>query len=172
MTENETADSARDVEAPESWLLTLSREFGRTVRLGKNGIELLADAACGAVNTTKTITKKIVELPRRDRSLSSSEEALFEELGSKVAGCPGGEYLSLKNDVEFWNLVKRLHSIRGKAAKTAVADQGPQQEESVDSAPENSESAEAIREENQEEEDAPDGGTAEEPGTAEPPTEG
>jgi len=161
MTENEIADSTRDVKPPESWLLTLSREFGRTIRLGKNGVDLVADAACGAANTTRNITKKIITLPRRDHSLSSSEEALFEKLGSKVAECPADDYLSLKNDLEFWNLVRQLHSIRGKVAKATVAEEEPQQEES----------AEAVSDVRSAEEDAPDGAVPEEPKTAKPPAE-
>jgi len=167
MTENEIADSTRDVKPPESWLLTLSREFGRTIRLGKNGVDLVADAACGAANTTRNITKKIITLPRRDHSLSSSEEALFEKLGSKVAECPADDYLSLKNDLEFWNLVKQLHSIRGKVGKEAVAQQEPQQDEPSDSSAEGSESAEAVAEVGPEEEDAPENAVPEESTTPE-----
>jgi hypothetical protein len=176
MTEKGNADLQDDVEAPESWLFTLSREFGRTIRLGKNGIGLLAGAACGAANKTKTIAKKIAKLPRRDRNLSSSEEALFEELGSKVAECPGGDYLSLKDDLEFWKLVKQIHSIRGKAGKEAVAEEElqqeePQQDESSDSSAEDSESAKEIAEVIPDEEDAPDGATPEQPKTGKPSTE-
>ncbi len=158
MTENEIADAAREVEAPESWLLTLSREFGSAVRLGKSGIDLLADAACGAASTTKTITQKIAKRARRDLSLSSSEETLFEELGSKVVECPGGDYLSLKNDLEFWELVKGLHSIRGKVAKMAIAEQESQQEETAESAPQSPESDEAIPEVTAEQGDASEEG--------------
>lgn len=157
MTEKETADLQGDVEAPTSWLLTLSRECGRTVKLGKNGIDLLTDAAESALNTTATITKKIVAISRQDRNLSSSEEALFEELGSKIAECPGGDYLALKDDLEFWELIKQLHSIRGKGAKKAVAEDEPQQDETADSCPENSGSAEAAPEVIPEEEEASGG---------------
>ncbi|MFC1596771.1 hypothetical protein ACFL5Q_02385 [Planctomycetota bacterium] len=164
MAENETSDAAGDVEAPKSWLLALSRDFGRTVRLGKDGIELLADAACGAANTTRTITKKIVKLPKPFCRRSPDENALLEKLGSRIADCPGGDYLSLKDDAEFWELVKELHSIRGKGDETAVAEEEPQQEETVDAVPEDSGAAEAAPEQ----EDAPDDATPEQPKTGNP----
>jgi hypothetical protein len=118
MTEKENVDLVLDAEAAESWLISLSREFGKTLKRGKNGVDLLVDAADSAFNTATTITKKIVRLPRRGRNASSSEEALFEELRSKVAECPSDDCSSLKDDVEFWGLLKQLHSIRAKAGKT------------------------------------------------------
>ncbi len=183
MTENETADPTPEVEATESWLLTLAREFGSTVKRSKNGINLVADAACEAANTTRTIaknttetiSKKISAFPKRDHTLSSSEEALFEELGSKVAQCPGDDYLALKNDLEFWGLIKQLHSIRGKVAKGVVAEEESRQDEQDgqdeirDSSQENSESAE--EESRQDEQDGQDE-TNEEDKVGEPPTEG
>ncbi len=129
-----------DVEATESWLVSLSRDIGGVARRSKNGIDLLVDSTESAVNTTKRITKKMVACLRPDRGLSSSEEALFQELGSKVAEYAAGEYLSLQYDVEFWELVKRLHSIRGKVGKRVVAAEEPHQDEDeAEDSPEESE---------------------------------
>ena len=129
MTKKRKSDFRGDVEATESWLISLSRDFGKAFRRSKNGIDLLVDATGSALNTTKRITKRIVRCLRRDRSLSSSEEALFQALTSKVAECPEGDYLSLQHDVDFWKLVKQLNSIRRKVGKIAVAREEPQQDE-------------------------------------------
>jgi hypothetical protein len=125
MSEKEDVDLVVDAEAAESWLTSLSRELGRTLKRGENGIELLVDAAGSALKTTTTITKKIVRLPRRDRTVSSSEDALLEELASMVAECPGGDCSSLKDDVEFWGLVKQLSAVRRKAGKAAAEEDPP-----------------------------------------------
>jgi hypothetical protein len=122
MTEKENVDLVLDIEAAESWLISLSRELGRTFKRGRNGIGLLVDAAGSALNTTTTITKKFVRLPKRNRDVSSSEGALFEELGSKVAECPSGDCTSLKDDIEFWELIKQLHSVRKAGKATAEED--------------------------------------------------
>ena len=132
MTQKEDANSKEDVKATESWLISLSRDFGKVLRRGTNGMDLLVDATGSALNTTRTITKRIARLPGRDRNLSSSEEALFQELGSTVAECPGGDYLSLQYDAEFWKLVKQLHSIRRKVGKKAVGREETQEDEAED----------------------------------------
>ena len=156
-------------EAERSWLTTLSREFGRTFRRGKDGIDLLVDASESALVTTTDITKKLIAIPKRDRSLTSDEEALFQRLGEKCADCRNGDYLTLKNDVEFWELAKRLHSIRGKASKEVVAEEEPE-EEVEESSSEDSPVPEVLEDDVVEDrQTAVDSTTVEEPNTYERP---
>jgi hypothetical protein len=129
MTKKTDSELKGDVQAAESWLISLSRDFGKAFRRSKNGIELLVDATGSALKTTQRVTKKMVGCLRRDRNLSSSEEASFQELGTKVAECPEGDYLSLQYDVEFWKLVRQLNSMRRKAGRKAVAREEPQEDE-------------------------------------------
>jgi len=172
MAENENADFGPDAEAidtTQSWLLSLSREVGRTIRLGKQGIDLLVDASGAALNTATTVTGKIVAIPKRARDLSSDEEAWFTELGSLVLECPGDDFTALKNDLEFWELIKRIHSIRGKASKDAIAEEQDEPDEGI---------PEVVPEESNASEDTFAAGidakdtTAEEQETTEPPAEG
>ncbi len=118
MTEKKDVDLLFDVENTESWLISLSRDLGKTLKRGKNGIDLFVDAAGSAFNTAITTTKKIVKLPRKTHDASPIEERLLEELGSRIAECPSDDCSSLKDDLEFWKLVQQLHAIKkgGKAA--------------------------------------------------------
>ncbi len=192
MVENENVGSEPDVEAVDvaeqgeaagqgdaerSWLITLSREFGRTFRRGKDGIDLLVEASESAFGTATTVTKRIAKFPRRIRQLSPGDEALFEELGAKCAECPADDYLALKNDLEFWELIRKLHSIRGKVAKvTAAQEECRQEAETADSSPEDAPSDEEIPEVAPDEPNEPDKpesiATDEESSSVEPPTDG
>jgi hypothetical protein len=117
MAETENTNPAFDVEAAESWLISLSRELGRTLRWGKNGINTLIDASGSAFKTTKRVTKKLARFPKRSRKPREDEVGVFEELGCKLEECSGDDCSSLKDDAEFWNLVRQLHAIR-KSGKT------------------------------------------------------
>lgn len=133
MTEKEDSERKGDVEAAESWLISLSRDFGKALGRSKSGIDSLVDATGCAAKTTRKTTESILGYLSGGHGLSSSEEALFEELGSKVAQCPADDYLSLQYDAEFWKLVKQLHSIRRKIGKRAVAEEERPQDETTTS---------------------------------------
>ena len=145
--------------AAGSWLIYLSRDLGKALRWSKDETDLWVDSAKSAFGTSKRVTKRVAALSKRSRDLSSSEEALFQELGLKVTECPERDYSSLKNDVEFWRLVKQVHSLRRKVSRKAAIGEEPRR----DKAPEvpRRGPAEISRE-------VPEGAMAEKPKSAAP----
>jgi hypothetical protein len=158
-----------NAKATVSWLICLSRDFGKAFRRGRNEIDLVVDSTMGAFSTTKRFTQRMVMRPKRDRNLSSSEEALLQELSFAVSECPDGDYTSLRDDVEFRQLEKQLHSLSRKVGGKAAAREEPRKEKTPEVSHEgpaeiSPEALEGIPEK----EDAPESAMAEKPKIAAP----
>jgi hypothetical protein len=99
-----------NAKVTDSWLIYLSRDFGKAFRWGKDEIDLVVDSTRCAFSTTKRITRRMVMRPKRDRNLISSEEALLQELSFAVSKTPDSDYPSLRHDAEFQQLAKQIQS--------------------------------------------------------------
>ncbi len=121
-----------DSKATDSWLIYLFRDIGKTFRWGKKEIDLVVDSTRCAFSTTKRITKRMVMRPERDSNLSSSEEALLQELSFEVSDCPDDDYLSSRHDGEFRQPAKQLHTHSGNVGGKAAAREEPRQEKTQD----------------------------------------
>lgn len=82
-----SADTAQpDTKKKASWLIYLSRDFGKAFRRGKNEIDLVVDSTKSAFRTTKRITRRITMRPEREPDLIPDDEFPEEEDAPESAG--------------------------------------------------------------------------------------